>query len=70
MKKLLLTASLAILCSFYIAAQTRQTSLNRNWLFALDSMKVGEKVGWTNASFSSKILDNVFVPHCYSVDKR
>lgn len=70
MKKLVLVAYFAIICSLYVAAQIHSTSLNGTWLFALDPMKVGENIGWSNTAFPDKTLDKVTVPHCYTVDKR
>lgn len=52
------------------AQQANDYSLNGEWKFATDPVKVGEQSGWYNADFNSSSFDNVTVPHCFSVDSR
>ncbi|MGN6214178.1 glycoside hydrolase family 2 protein [Parafilimonas sp.] len=51
-------------------AQQDDYSLDGEWKFATDPVKVGEQSGWYNADFNSSSFDNVTVPHCFSVDPR
>ncbi|HEU4554596.1 MAG TPA: glycoside hydrolase family 2 TIM barrel-domain containing protein [Chitinophaga sp.] len=45
-------------------------SLNSEWTFAADPVKVGEKENWQAPSFPSDRIDKVTVPHCFSTDPR
>lgn len=51
-------------------SQTSSESLDGEWTFATDPVKVGEKNNWFGASFTSAKFDKVTVPHCFSVDPR
>ena len=52
-------------------AQPRtDNSLDGQWTFALDPVKVGENNKWFAADFSAGRFDKVNVPHCFSVDPR
>jgi beta-glucuronidase len=59
--------SLALFCS---NAQREISSLNGQWLFALDPMNTGLQDGWNKKTFPVKFLDKVTVPHCFSEDGR
>lgn len=53
-----------------IAQTGNRISLNGNWTFALDPVKIGETEKWYATSFAAGTFDKVQVPHSYSVDKR
>lgn len=66
-------SALTILCMLLLLcshAQRKTTSLNGEWLFALDPMNTGIKDGWNKKAFPGKFLDRVTVPHCFSVEGR
>ncbi|WP_343674056.1 glycoside hydrolase family 2 TIM barrel-domain containing protein [Chitinophaga sp.] len=48
----------------------RDNSLNSEWTFAADPVKVGEKENWQDTAFASGNFDKVKVPHCFSTDPR
>lgn len=48
----------------------RDYSLNSEWTFATDPIKVGEKENWQDTNFRSASFDKVNVPHCFSTDPR
>ena len=45
-------------------------SLNGEWSFALDPVKVGEKEQWFLPDTDIRSFDKVAVPHCFSTDPR
>ncbi|WP_440133781.1 glycoside hydrolase family 2 protein [Chitinophaga sancti] len=45
-------------------------SLNSEWRFAADPVKVGEQEHWQDTAFASGSFDEVKVPHCFSTDPR
>ena len=45
-------------------------SLNSEWTFATDPVKVGEQEHWHDTSFATGGFDKVKVPHCFSTDAR
>lgn len=53
-----------------MTVSTYAQSLNGDWYFALDPLKIGVQDGWTAPGFPDNKLDKVTVPHSYSVDKR
>ena len=53
-----------------MTVSTYAQSLNGDWYFALDPLKIGVQDGWTAPAFPDNKLDKVTVPHSYSVDKR
>jgi beta-glucuronidase len=48
----------------------RDNSLNSEWRFAADPVKVGEQEHWQDTAFASGSFDKVNVPHCFSTDPR
>ncbi|NLR56847.1 beta-galactosidase [Chitinophaga polysaccharea] len=69
MKRTLFCLLLAIPC--LLSAQHRtDNSLNSEWKFALDPVKVGEQEHWQDTAFASQSFDKVKVPHCFSTDPR
>lgn len=48
----------------------QDNSLNSEWRFAADPVKVGEQEHWQDTAFASESLDKVNVPHCFSTDPR
>lgn len=61
-----------LLClPFLLAAQHRtDNSLNSEWRFATDPVKVGEQERWHDTSYPTASFDKVKVPHCFSTDPR
>lgn len=51
-------------------AQTAKTSLNGEWLFALDPVDAGVTQEWFKPGLPTDKWDKVAVPHCYSTDPR
>lgn len=45
-------------------------TLNSEWTFATDPVKVGEQEHWHDTSFATGSFDKVKVPHCFSTDAR
>ena len=63
--------TLLLLFPLLLKAQGRtQNSLNGEWGFALDPVKVGEDGKWFSVDFPSTQFDKVNVPHSFSVDPR
>ena len=59
------------LLPFLLNAQGRADhSLNGEWTFALDPVKIGENNKWFHPEFPSNGFDKVTVPHSFSVDPR
>lgn len=50
--------------------ETARTSLDGQWLFALDPVKVGVEQEWFKPGLATDKWDKVTVPHCYTVDAR
>ncbi|WP_343690870.1 glycoside hydrolase family 2 TIM barrel-domain containing protein [Chitinophaga sp.] len=48
----------------------QDNSLNNEWRFAADPVKVGEQEHWQDTAFASASFDKVNVPHCFSTDPR
>ena len=62
---------LLLIIPFLLFGQHRtDNSLNSEWKFATDPVKVGEKEHWQDTSFSTDRFDNIKVPHCFSTDPR
>jgi beta-glucuronidase len=62
---------LLLVIPFLLSGQHRtDNSLNSEWKFATDPVKVGEKEHWHDTSFSTTSFDKVRVPHCFSTDPR
>lgn len=62
---------LLVCMPFLLLAQRYQDhSLNSEWTFATDPVKVGEQEKWQDTSFASASFDRVKVPHCFSTDPR
>jgi beta-glucuronidase len=53
-----------------LQAQTAKTSLNGEWLFALDPVDAGVTQEWFKPGLPTDKWDKVAVPHCYSTDPR
>ena len=53
-----------------LQAQTTKTSLNGEWLFALDPVDAGVTQEWFKPGLPTDKWDKVAVPHCYSTDPR
>lgn len=51
-------------------AQTAKTSLDGEWLFALDPVDAGVQQEWFMPGLPTDKWDKVNVPHCYTVDRR
>jgi beta-glucuronidase len=65
-----LTIILILLLSLSSNAQRAITSLNGQWLFAVDPLNTGIQNGWYKKTFPGNFLDKVTVPHCFSEDGR
>lgn len=50
--------------------RVKDNSLNSEWRFAADPVKVGEKEHWQDTAFAFGSFDKVQVPHCFSTDPR
>lgn len=62
---------LLLVIPFLLFGQRRtDNSLNSEWKFAADPIKVGEKERWQDTSFATGSFDKVKVPHCFSTDTR
>jgi len=68
--RILLSVLVVCLCEIVLGQGRSAASLNGNWTFALDPVKVGEREGWYRPEVASDKFDEVTVPHCFSVDKR
>lgn len=55
---------------FVKAQSANEYSLNGEWKFAIDPVKVGQERKWYDVNFNSSIFDAVTVPHSFSVDGR
>lgn len=65
---------ICLLCCLFplmLSAQLRtQSSLNGEWAFALDPVRIGENTKWYDPAFPVTRFDKVTVPHSFSVDPR
>ncbi|MDQ0108650.1 beta-glucuronidase [Chitinophaga terrae (ex Kim and Jung 2007)] len=62
---------LLVFAPFLLFGQRRlDHSLNSEWRFAADPIKVGEQEKWQDTTFPSGNFDKVTVPHCFSTDPR
>lgn len=61
-----------LICMPFLLYGQRQkdNSLNSEWRFAADPVKVGEMEHWQDTAFASGSFDKVKVPHCFSTDPR
>ncbi|HEY0944719.1 MAG TPA: beta galactosidase jelly roll domain-containing protein, partial [Opitutaceae bacterium] len=64
--------TLGLFCGLAVAlhAQSAKTSLDGEWLFALDPVGVGVEQEWFKPGLPTDKWDKVSVPHCYTVDPR
>ncbi|MEC5145729.1 glycoside hydrolase family 2 TIM barrel-domain containing protein [Chitinophaga sp. 212800010-3] len=69
MKGKLICLLLGIPCLLFGQRRT-DNSLNSEWMFTADPVKVGEKERWHDTSFQVNNFDKVKVPHCFSTDPR
>lgn len=63
-------ALFALLPAWTFAQAGTNISLNGEWTFALDPVKVGVQQQWFSPALTADRLDKVKVPHCFSVDPR
>lgn len=68
--KIIYSLSLLILPLLAGAQGNTRLSLNGEWTFLLDPVKVGEANHWYAPDFATGGFDKVQVPHSFSVDKR
>lgn len=62
---------LLVCMPFFLFAQRQQdNSLNSEWRFAADPVKVGEQEHWQDTAYATDHFDKVNVPHCFSTDPR
>lgn len=61
---------LLLLPALLFAQEKKTVSLNGEWAFALDPLKVGENGQWFSPAFDARQFDKVTVPHCFSADPR